>query len=459
MSKNSSIVDEPEWTRGDLQALCAALKTSIPENEKCSIYTKGLKAVDWNKVAFAPFSPEACLGKWTEILSRMRKMRTLAEIVDEAEDTLSNPVKNKSISKIYPDLPKRPSPPNAVFYEENRAKYHKKHPEMKSQKVLRALNKKFKNLSRQEKARYTEKYKLAAEEYWTKMQEFRQKNNLPPMPKRSCKRKRVLEDDTHDEEHIEGEHGIPPKPPVNGYNLFCKEQAASIEGDTGKNNVTVWAQRWRDLTEKQRGDYRERCSELRREFSVKLEDYLKGFDTEKQEQILEKHGIKRPKVSEAQTVKRRVKTFQGEPKMPSRSGNAIFTKKQMELLKNKSSSSKEVFSRVSQMWMDLPTKEKDRYKVKVDDNMRLYAKELQEWFKKLTPAEQQDYLLVNPSKHKYLDGVKTVPYRKDPSHRPSDSEDENIESSSSSSSSDEEEVIVLEGEELEEGDDNMFDLY
>ncbi|KAM6964686.1 upstream-binding factor 1-like protein 1 [Tautogolabrus adspersus] len=453
MSKNSSNVDEPEWTRENLRKLCAALKTSIPENERCSIYTKGLKAVDWNKVAFPPFSPEACLGKWTEILQRMRKMRTLTELVDEAEDALSNPVKNTSIRKIYLDLPKRPCPPNALFYEENRAKYQEKHPKMSSQKILRVLNKKFKKLSDEEKALYMEKYQLATEEHVTKMQEFRKRHHLPPMPKRRCKRKKVSEDNTHDEEDFEDEAGIPPKPPVNGYNLFCKDQAGSIECDTGKNNVTMWAQRWRDLTEKQRDDYRERCRMLRREFSVKLDNYLKGFDAEKQEQILEEHCIKRPK--EIKTESRRVKTFHGEPKMPPRSGNAYFFKNQMLLLKEKSSSSKPTLKRVSQMWKELPMQEKDRYKGMVADNMRLYEKELQKWFKKLTPAEQKDYLLHKPSKKNHLDGVKTVPYREDPSHKPSDSEDEDIESSS------DEEEIILEGEELEGfgEDDIRFKLF
>lgn len=65
------------WTKANLQKLLAAMKTSIPEHDIMSAYTKGLKSVDWNVVAFPPFSPEACQEKWREILQKVSKKTVL----------------------------------------------------------------------------------------------------------------------------------------------------------------------------------------------------------------------------------------------------------------------------------------------------------------------------------------------------------------------------------------------
>lgn len=48
----------------------------------------------------------------------------------------------------------------------------------------------------------------------------------------------------------------------NGYNLFCKEQLTSMAGVSKNAYVSVWAQRWRDLTERQRDEYSARCKEV-----------------------------------------------------------------------------------------------------------------------------------------------------------------------------------------------------
>lgn len=48
-----------------------------------------------------------------------------------------------------------------------------------------------------------------------------------------------------------------------GYQLFCKEQLSSMTGSGSKDcYVAVWAQRWRDLTERQRDEYSARCREV-----------------------------------------------------------------------------------------------------------------------------------------------------------------------------------------------------
>nr|CBN81415.1 Ubtf protein [Dicentrarchus labrax] len=154
MKENNAEDETSDWTKANLQKLYAAMKTSIPEQDRMSEYTEGLKAVDWQKVAFPPFSALACRRKWMDILQEMRKTRTLTELLVEAEDSLSSPGQTKDAKSL------------------------------------------------------------------------------------------------------------PPKPAFNGYNLFCKEQVSSMAGIKRNDYVSKWAQRWRDLTEKQRDEYSTRCKEV-----------------------------------------------------------------------------------------------------------------------------------------------------------------------------------------------------
>ncbi|KAA8581574.1 hypothetical protein FQN60_003155 [Etheostoma spectabile] len=430
MSGTETVTEECEWTKANLQKLLAAMKTSIPEHDLMSAYTKGLKSVDWN----------------------MRKIRTLTELIVEAEDVISNPVKNM---KMHPELPKRPSPPNAMFYEENWAKFHKKHPNMSRRKGFRCLIKKYKALSDEEKAQYVERSKLAMEGYRKKMRQFRKQYKLPPSREpKACRKRKKLSADTPNqgEEKTKVAKDLPPKPPCNGYNLFCKEQRASMTGFSGNTYVSVWAQRWRDLSPRQRDEYSTRCRELKRQYSVMLNKYLMIFDKEEQQRILNKNGIKRP-CEHKSIVRKVVGKLPGEPKMPSRSGNVIFCKNQMEVMKEKLPNSNERFTKVNQMWHALSDREKQRYKEEVCKNINKYAGELQKWFKTLPAAEQEAYRIRNPSKLQFLNVDQMKDDREEPSgaeYRPSDSEDEDIEDSSS----DEEEEDNSDCYQVEEEDDD-----
>lgn len=60
-----------EWTAANLQKLLAAMKNSITSRDRRYSYIRGLKSLDWNKVAFPPFSAEECQEKWTGILLKV----------------------------------------------------------------------------------------------------------------------------------------------------------------------------------------------------------------------------------------------------------------------------------------------------------------------------------------------------------------------------------------------------
>ncbi|XP_070707614.1 nucleolar transcription factor 1-A-like [Pempheris klunzingeri] len=449
--------EESDWTKANLQRLLAALKAGIPEEDRLNAYHKGLKSVDWNKVAFPPFSPEECQKKWGEILQKMRKTRTLTDLIVEAEGAIDNPFHKR---KIHPELPKRPCPPNAIFYEENCGMFQAEHPKMGRRELFKVLIKKYDALPDKKKAKYVEKHQLARTEYKRKMQEFREQY-CTPSKCRQRQNKRELSKDNPDqnqgEQPNEVAEGLPSKPPFNGYNLFCKEQVQSMAGVSKKNYVCVWAQRWRDLTERQRDEYSTRSKDLKRQYSIELNEYLKTFDEEEQQRILDKYGLKRPNEKDMRRVGTIVKKFPGEPKMPPQSGNVFFFKDKMELLKDEFSNSKERLVKVSQLWQDLPNKERECYRQKIRRNVATYSVELQRWFKTLSADEQKAYLKLNPRKCKYLVELEAGDQKQQRVYIPSDSEDEDLEYSSS-----DEEEEVLESEEYEEEEDEdklMFDMF
>ena len=317
----------------------------IPRTHATCSYVKGLKRVDWNMVAFAPFSAQDCEQKWRLLMKKMRKQRSLTELIVEAEDVLSDPVLN---SKIHPDFPMRPPTTGALFYEENWVKTKEQHPELSHSEVVAATSKAYKELPDRKKAVYVKKYQLALHEYREKTKEFK---------KTHLKRSDIV--DVSEQVTVDGEdaEGLPLRPPINGYKIFCKEQMASMAGISHKDYMKVWAQRWRDLTKSQKKEYSDHCSQMKITYTIKLQKYIKNLDEEEQKRIIHDN---------TSYISKEVDMKSGEPKMASRRRN----KKKLQ-------------------------KEKALEDIE-------YSMDLQKWFETLTAAVQEEYRASNPTECQYL---------------------------------------------------------
>lgn len=60
-----------DWTTQNIQSLLSEMKRSVPEEYKTCSYIAGMKCIQWENVAFPPFSAEACQAKWKEILQKV----------------------------------------------------------------------------------------------------------------------------------------------------------------------------------------------------------------------------------------------------------------------------------------------------------------------------------------------------------------------------------------------------
>ncbi|CAK6971015.1 nucleolar transcription factor 1-like [Scomber scombrus] len=275
---------QSEWTKANLQRLLATIKTNISGNDRMRVFYQGIKSIDWDEVAFPPFSPEACQKKWDEMSRKMRKFRTLTELIVEAEDVISDPSQNQ---KIHPELPKTPLTPSAMFYKENVAKFHEKKPKLKQRELMTLVLKEYKALPREEKAKYVKKYQLTKEEYEKSMEKFREQYEDAPV--HGEKRKNVSE-------HIQNGNkrqaksgktfpGEPKMPPRAANLIFYKERlkktnnsiARTSEYDSNIHHM------WKDLPNREKERYKEQCDDLFRKYSKKLQNWFKTLTTAEQE--------------------------------------------------------------------------------------------------------------------------------------------------------------------------------
>lgn len=60
-----------DWSPRNVQRLLSGLKRSLSVEHRTCSYVAGMKVIQWENVAFPPFSAEACQQKWGEILQKV----------------------------------------------------------------------------------------------------------------------------------------------------------------------------------------------------------------------------------------------------------------------------------------------------------------------------------------------------------------------------------------------------
>ncbi|XP_061120828.1 upstream-binding factor 1-like protein 1 isoform X1 [Syngnathus typhle] len=237
------------WSSENLSKLVSAMKKNILDSDRMKTFSQGVKSLDWGKVAFPPFSPEDCRDKWRVVAHNMRKFRTLAELLDEAADELSNTPR-----LVHSKRPKKPGHPSIIFYHENMYKYHEQHPRLTRKMLFKLITDKYKTLTKEEKSPYVAKYQRAFAQYKRKLRDEERK-----------RKGQSLEESTGDPQ--------PPKPPISGYQLFCKEQLRSMEDVTKKSYMVECAKRWRELTDDKKSSFSTRCETMKRDYAQKMTHY------------------------------------------------------------------------------------------------------------------------------------------------------------------------------------------
>ncbi|CAL1599450.1 unnamed protein product [Knipowitschia caucasica] len=242
------------WTMDDINELLHAMRKTIGRKERDKTWNVGLKALDWRDVAFGDFSSENCRDKWQEIMQRLRKIKTLTELIVDAQFAIEN-----SQIKIDPkmELPKKPVSANALYFAENKSLLKELNPHMNSRELMKFANDCYKKLPSENKVKYVQKVQKAKREYQAKICVWNEENKrkrMEPDEERDSQRSNISEKQQQEE---------PVKHPLNGYNLFCRDQKALLSGVPQREIPSVWSQRWKELSPEEKKKYSVRCLETK----------------------------------------------------------------------------------------------------------------------------------------------------------------------------------------------------
>ncbi|XP_069961353.1 nucleolar transcription factor 1-A isoform X2 [Cherax quadricarinatus] len=82
------ILESQSWTKDDKLRLLNNMKAQLPRKDKES-YSTRLKDIDWEKAAFGNFTAGDCKSHFEEILTEIKSVKTLAMVLDEVTENMT----------------------------------------------------------------------------------------------------------------------------------------------------------------------------------------------------------------------------------------------------------------------------------------------------------------------------------------------------------------------------------
>ncbi|XP_050079086.1 nucleolar transcription factor 1-like [Anopheles maculipalpis] len=170
-----------DWPAADYKKLVEQLRTVLPRKDQRR-YLNGLKKVDWDRVAFDGHSPEEIRAVTKKVLSKIRKHRTLAEMVEDIPQYV-----DKMLSS---GKPKNPPSAYNLFVKEKFSNFRKKNSDLATSEVFKIVSQEFAALSQKKKQKYEamamqakEAHKLQLEQYYKDNPDALQSKKSPKTPK------------------------------------------------------------------------------------------------------------------------------------------------------------------------------------------------------------------------------------------------------------------------------------
>ncbi|XP_063816004.1 nucleolar transcription factor 1-B-like isoform X2 [Pseudophryne corroboree] len=150
------------------------MKAKLPAKDD-KLFKVTVSSLDWDKLAFKEYTGAMCREKWTEISNKIRKVRTLTEMIVDAEECVKNLYEGKNIL-THPDFPKKPKKPFFRFSGENKAKYKEIYTDMRHGDLDKILAIIYKELPEETKSKYEEDFLREKQEFDRKLAKFREEH-------------------------------------------------------------------------------------------------------------------------------------------------------------------------------------------------------------------------------------------------------------------------------------------
>uniref|UniRef100_A0A8C4TFQ6 Upstream binding transcription factor n=1 Tax=Erpetoichthys calabaricus TaxID=27687 RepID=A0A8C4TFQ6_ERPCA len=365
------------WPKEDLLHLLENMKLNIPPNDVSKFKTSE-SHLNWDKVAFNHHTGDMCRQKWLQISNKIRKFRTLTELIVDAEDQVQNPYKGKKL-KQHPDFPKKPLTPYFRFFTEKRAKYAKLHPEMSSLDLTKILSKKYKELPEKKKMKYIEdfqreKRRVRAREHPDLMENLK-RSDVPDKPK---------------------------TPQQLWYNHEKKAYLKNYPDATTKEIKENLTKQWTQLSDKKRLKWINKSLEQQKQYEVGL---MRVYVHQHPELNISQEVISKSTLTKAE---RQLKDkFAGRPTRPPPNCYSMYCAELMSNMKDVPSTERMMMC--SKQWKLLSQKQKDVYQKRCEQVRRPGG----------LPAGALEYSLPEKEQQRVLEEEKMQGYSKKVTSSPS----------------------------------------
>lgn len=366
------------WDTEDLNTLINNLAKCLPKNDVAKFSTL-VEKLDWEKVRFSNYSAQECKDKWFQVMSRLRRYRTLTDMVSDARVWLKAPWQTYNNAKKlkHPDLPKKPLTPFFRYFMEKREKTGKSNPGSSVTDLAKLLSTKFAALNERKKQKYKDSYDREYEEYKKKLEQFKVEH--PEVEFGSMNKTQSA--------HGHSQEG-PPRPRT-PQQLFMEEKLKKVapNSEGKKESIERIKGLWSQLSEGKRIKWIRKALQDEVRYEAEVLEYIKehpSFEPNKLKSVLTK------------AEKELKDKFDGKPERPPNSGYSLFSKILLRELKNVPSKEKMVV--IAKRWKELSEQERQGYNREAQKTMTKYVEKFEAYLNSLPETERAKVLSENKLK-------------------------------------------------------------
>lgn len=368
------------WSLEELGQLVGNLAQCLPANDLVK-YSTMVEKVDWERVRFGPYSAAQCKDKWAQLMQKLRRYRTLTDLVGDAREWLKHPWlpgNGTARRQRHPGLPKKPLTPYFRYFLEKREKYAKDHPQLSMTELAKLISNKFQELPDKKKQKYKESFDRDNDVYKMELKKFK-KENPDAFP------------DANSKQHPAGAPppmSAPEKPqtPIQLFTVDRLKKPDLAKLDKREAHEEIRKQ-WAELSDGKRLKWIRRALQDQQRYELEVAEYSQAFPDFK--------AATKPILSKAEQEFK--DKCDGKPERPPNSGYSLFSRIMLRQLKDVPA--KEKMAEISQLWKNLSQGERDSYNKQATKANAKYKEKYAAYLSNL-PEEERQKVEAEAATHK-----------------------------------------------------------